>query len=74
MEEITVGTDSTANLPAEWIKQYYTHVNPLKIHLGSKTFPDGIGPTSSEFCKRLAYSKFLSTIAQQVKQDLSCLG
>ncbi len=32
MTKIAILTDSTANLPVEWIEQYNIRVIPLKIH------------------------------------------
>jgi len=69
MEKVAILTDSTANLPAEWVKQYAIRVIPLKIHWGSETYLDGIDLTHDEFYKRLAYNKSLPTTSQPASQD-----
>jgi DegV family protein with EDD domain len=69
MENIAILTDSTANLPVEWIEQYNIQVIPLTIHWGSETYLDGIDLTPNEFYKRLAYRKFLPTTSQPSSQD-----
>lgn len=62
-------TDSTANMPTNWIEQYNIQVIPLKIHWGNETYLDGIDMTPSEFYKRLAQSKTLPTTSQPSIQD-----
>jgi DegV family protein with EDD domain len=69
MTKIAILTDSTANLPAEWIKQYNIRVIPLKIHWGNDTFLDGVDITPNEFYARLTHSKFLPTTSQPSPQD-----
>ncbi len=69
MTKIAILTDSTANLPEKWIKQYNVHVIPLKIHWGNETFLDGIDITPGEFYARLSRSKSLPTTSQPSIQD-----
>lgn len=69
MTKIAILTDSTANLPEKWIKQYDVHVIPLKIHWGNETFLDGIDITPGEFYARLSRSKSLPTTSQPTIQD-----
>ena len=69
MTKIAILTDSTANLPEKWIKQYDVHVIPLKIHWGTETFLDGIDITPGEFYARLSRSKSLPTTSQPTIQD-----
>ena len=69
MTKIAILTDSTANLPAEWIKQYNVQVIPLKIHWGSDTFLDGVDITPNEFYARLTHSKCLPITSQPSPQD-----
>jgi len=62
-------TDSSANIPLEWITQYNIRVIPLKIHWGSETFLDGIDITPAEFYARLSHSKFPPSTSQPSIQD-----
>jgi DegV family protein with EDD domain len=69
MNNIAILTDSTANLPAEWVEQYAIRVIPLKIHWGNETYLDGIDLTPEEFYMRLSNSKHLPTTSQPSIQD-----
>ena len=69
MAKTAILTDSTANLPAEWVKQYSIRTIPLKIHWGSETYLDGIDLTPEEFYMRLSNSKSLPTTSQPSIQD-----
>jgi DegV family protein with EDD domain len=69
MNNIAILTDSTANLPAEWVEQYAIRVIPLKIHWGNETYLDGIDLTPDEFYMRLSNSKHLPTTSQPSIQD-----
>lgn len=69
MTKIAILTDSTANLPVEWVEQYNVRVIPLKIHWGNETFLDGVGITPNEFYTRLSHSKSLPTTSQPSIQD-----
>jgi len=69
MNNIAILTDSTANLPAEWVKQYAIRIIPLKIHWGNETYLDGIDLTPEEFYMRLSNSKSLPTTSQPSIQD-----
>jgi DegV family protein with EDD domain len=69
MAKIAILTDSTANLPVEWVEQYNIRVIPLKIHWGSETYLDGVDLTPDEFYTRLSHSKSLPTTSQPSIQD-----
>jgi DegV family protein with EDD domain len=69
MAKIAILTDSTANLPMEWVEQYNVRVIPLKIHWESETYLDGIDLTPEEFYMRLSNSKSLPTTSQPSIQD-----
>lgn len=69
MANISILTDSAANLPVEWIEQYNIRVIPLKIHWGNDTFLDGVDITPIEFYTRLSHSKSLPTTSQPSIQD-----
>lgn len=69
MTKIAILTDSTANMPVEWLEQYNITTIPLKIHWGNDTFLDGVNITPSEFYVRLSQSKTLPTTSQPSAQD-----
>jgi len=69
MSTIAIVTDSTANLPQEWVKQYSIEVVPLKIHWGDENYRDGIDLTPAEFYAKLAHSKAWPTTSQPSMQD-----
>ena len=73
MNNIAISTDSTANLPSEWVKQYAIRIIQLKSHGESKTYLDGIDLTPEEFYMHLSnnksLSKSLSTTSQPSFQD-----
>jgi DegV family protein with EDD domain len=69
MAKTAILTDSTANLPMEWVEQYNVRVIPLKIHWGGETYLDGIDLTPNEFYMRLAHAKSLPTTSQPSIQD-----
>jgi DegV family protein with EDD domain len=69
MAKTAILTDSTANLPMEWVEQYNVRVIPLKIHWEGETYLDGIDLTPNEFYTRLAHAKSLPTTSQPSIQD-----
>lgn len=69
MTKIAILTDSTANIPLEWVEPYDLQVIPLKIHWGNETFLDGVDITPNEFYAQLSHSKSLPTTSQPSTQD-----
>ena len=69
MAKTAILTDSTANLPMEWVERYNVRVILLKIHWGDETYLDGIDLTPNEFYTRLAHAKSLPTTSQPSIQD-----
>lgn len=51
---IAIVTDSTCDLPADWIKKYQITVVPMTLIFGNETFLDGIQITAGEFYERLS--------------------
>lgn len=51
--EIALVTDSTCDIPQEWIKQYEISVVPVTIIMQGKTYQDGVDMTADEFYRRL---------------------
>jgi DegV family protein with EDD domain len=54
-------TDSTSDLPPEWLERYDIEVVPLKVLFGEETFRDGVDMNNEEFFARLAASNKLPT-------------
>ena len=69
MAKIAILTDSTANLPKEWVEQNNVRGIPLKIHWGYETSLDGIDITPNEFYTRLTHSRSLPTTSQPSIED-----
>ncbi len=51
---IAIITDSTCDIPADWIKQYQITVVPLTLIFGDEQLLDGVQITASEFYERLS--------------------
>jgi DegV family protein with EDD domain len=51
---IALVTDSTCDIPGDWVKQYEIEVVPLSIVFGGQPFLDGIEMTARDFYQRLA--------------------
>ena len=52
--QIALVTDSTCDIPAEWIQQYEIAVVPLTIIFGSEQFLDGVELSATQFYERLS--------------------
>ncbi|NMB55885.1 MAG: DegV family protein [Leptolinea sp.] len=63
-QKIALVTDSTCDIPAEWVKQYDIQVVPLTIIMKGETFTDGVDITPVEFYERLAAEKLHPTTSQ----------
>jgi len=64
MPRILILTDSTNDLPAEWIRQYDIRVIPTYVHFDMESLADdGVQLTRSDFYTRLAASSILPTTA-----------
>jgi DegV family protein with EDD domain len=61
---IALVTDSTCDLPAEWIKQYDITVVPLTIIFGDQQFLDGVDLSPREFYQRLSKETLRPTTSQ----------
>ena len=53
MPNVSIVTDSAADLDPETIKRLNIHVLPLNVRLGSETFREGVDITSEQFLTRL---------------------
>lgn len=61
---VAVATDSTANIPDEFVDDLNIHVIPQCLNWEGETFLDGIDITPSEFYQRLGQAKELPTTSQ----------
>ncbi len=59
---IALVTDSTCDMPAEWIEKYGIHVVPVLVHVGENSFQDRVEISAFDFYKILeADSQRLTT-------------
>lgn len=61
---VAVATDSTANIPDDYIDELNIHVIPQVLNWEGDTFLDGIDITTREFYDRLVQAKELPTTSQ----------
>jgi DegV family protein with EDD domain len=62
--KVAIVTDSTVNLPEEFVNQYNLNIVPLNVIWGTDTYQEGVDITTSEFYQRLKTSKELPTTSQ----------
>jgi DegV family protein with EDD domain len=63
-QKIALITDSTCDIPAEWVKQYDIQVVPLTIVMEGVTFTDGVDISPVEFYERLVAENIRPTTSQ----------
>ena len=64
MTRILVMTDSTCDLPPEWVRRFDIRVVPTYVHFGQESLADdGVQLTRVDFYRRLAASPILPTTA-----------
>ena len=63
-DPIALVTDSTCDIPKEWIQQYGIIVVPLSIVFGDKQYLDGIELSAEEFYRRLPQETHHPTTSQ----------
>jgi DegV family protein with EDD domain len=61
---IALVTDSTSDIPAEWIKQYDISVVPLTIIFGNEQYLDGVELPAVQFYERLVRERSHPTTSQ----------
>jgi DegV family protein with EDD domain len=67
--KIALVTDSTCDIPAEWVKQYEITVIPLTIVMKeNEVFSDGVDISPVEFYERLVNEKLRPTTSQPAPQ------
>lgn len=64
MSKVAIVTDSTANIPAELIKNYPVYTTPLQVLWDEKVLLDGIDIKTSDFYTRLESSKSMPSTSQ----------
>lgn len=61
---VAVATDSTANIPQEYLEKYDIHVIPQCLNWEEETYLDGVDITADEFYRQLGQAKELPTTSQ----------
>jgi DegV family protein with EDD domain len=61
---IALVTDSTCDIPAEWVRQYDIAIVPLTIIFGDQQYLDGVELTSQQFYERLPKESHHPTTSQ----------
>ncbi len=61
---VALVTDSTCDIPAEWVKQYDIFIVPLTIVFGDQAYLDREELTAEEFYRRLPAEKYHPTTSQ----------
>ncbi|NLY55386.1 MAG: DegV family protein [Firmicutes bacterium] len=64
MSRVAIVTDSTADVPAEFLEKYEIHVVPLYVHFGNKSFKDGVELPPQTFFPMLKESMETPTTSQ----------
>lgn len=64
MPKIALVTDSTCDLPQEWVEQHQISIVPLTINFGSESFLDGVEMSAEAFYDRLGREKIHPTTSQ----------
>ncbi len=66
---IALVTDSTCDIPRDWLDEYEISVVPLSIHFGNETFVDGVNLTPEAFYEILEREAIHPTTSQPAPQD-----
>ncbi|MEK6990551.1 DegV family protein [Paenibacillus sp. FSL K6-1566] len=69
MNKTVIVTDSTADIPADLVKQHNIHIVPLRLMFGEETYLDGVEISAGEFYKKLIQSTQLPTTSQPSPAD-----
>ena len=62
--KVAIVTDSTANIPSEWIKKYDIKVTPMTVIWGGEELMDGVDISSEQFFERLTSEKVMPSTSQ----------
>ena len=69
-KNIALITDSTCDLPLNYIKQYDIEVVPLAIIWGEEQFRDGVDLAPEDFYRRLETDQVIPTTSQPTPQEM----
>lgn len=69
MAKVALVTDSTANIPQEYVQRYNIQVAPQILVWGNETYRDGVDMQSDEFFRRLSTAKVMPTTSQASPQS-----
>lgn len=69
VNRIALITDSTCDIPAEWVNQYGITIVPLTIVFGNQQYLDGVEMKAEEFYRRLVEGDILPTTSQPTPQS-----
>jgi fatty acid kinase fatty acid binding subunit len=69
MAKVALVTDSTANIPQEYVQRFNIQVAPQILVWGNETFRDGVDIQSDEFFQRLSTAKVMPTTSQASPQS-----
>jgi DegV family protein with EDD domain len=67
-QKIALVTDSTCDIPADWVAQYQITVVPLTIIFGDQQYLDGVDLTAEKFYERLGNDPHHPTTSQPTPQ------
>lgn len=70
LERIGIVTDSSCDLPRDFITHHHIHIIPVRLTFGTQTFLDKVQITPGEFYDRLASSTELPTTSQPSGADI----
>jgi DegV family protein with EDD domain len=62
--KIGIVTDSTADLPLEFLREYEIQVIPLQVSIENHSYRDGLDLTPTEFYQKLQYTSTVPTTSQ----------
>ncbi|HBF36887.1 MAG TPA: hypothetical protein DDW50_06160 [Firmicutes bacterium] len=61
---VKIMTDSSADLPQKWVREYDITIVPLNVHLGEEIFKDGLEIWSDEFYNHLRFEAVLPNTSE----------
>ena len=80
MPRVKILTDSTADLPPDVVERLGITVLPMKVHIGQKTYRDGIDVTAKDFFAKAEHATAPPATTPQVGvamsfcEPRSCIG
>lgn len=66
---IAIVTDSTADIPADLVRELDIKVIPLAVHFGGKAYLDRVDITNQEFYDYIGTAKTLPTTSQPYRHS-----